>query len=249
MNNVVNLPQHVAIVMDGNGRWAQKRHLPRVAGHKAGVDAVRRIVRACAERGIRVLSLFAFSSENWRRPKIEVNFLMRLFLTGLKREVAALHANNVQLRFIGNQNRFGQTLQAKIKEVETYTENNTGLILQIAADYGGQWDICEAVKCIGREIEQGALKSADITVDNIAAHLSCADLPDPDLLIRTSGELRISNFMLWQIAYTELYFTSVLWPDFNEAELEKAFQHYAMRERRFGKSSEQLTHDSLTAQD
>lgn len=236
-----SLPQHIAIIMDGNGRWAKKRFLPRVAGHRAGVEAARQVVKHCAKRNIKVLSLFAFSTENWRRPAPEVSFLMDLFLSGLEREAAMLHENQVQLRFIGDRSRFSEKLQAKINEVENLTAANQGLILIIAADYGGQWDICQAVQKLALAAQAGSVAPADITPELIQQHLSCADLPDPDLFIRTSGELRISNFMLWQLAYSELYFTSTLWPDFNEQELEKALSHYEQRERRFGYSSEQLS--------
>lgn len=235
------LPQHIAVIMDGNGRWAKKRFMPRIAGHRAGVEAARQIVKNCAKRHIKVLSLFAFSSENWRRPASEVNYLMELFLTGLEKEVSMLHENNVQLRFIGDRSHFSDKLRHKIAEVERLTRQNTGMILIIAADYGGQWDICQAMHQLGQAIEAGKLTSAEITPEMIASKLSFADLPDPDLFIRTSGELRISNFMLWQLAYSELYFTHTLWPDFNEKELDKALTHYATRERRFGHSSEQLS--------
>lgn len=241
MADSLSLPQHVAIIMDGNGRWANQRFMPRIAGHRAGVEAARQVVKNCAKRNIKVLSLFAFSSENWRRPAQEVNYLMELFLTGLEREVSMLHENNVQLRFIGNRNHFSVKLCKKIAEVEELTQGNSGMILLIAADYGGQWDICQAVSKLAQEVEIGVLTSADITPEKIASKLSFAGLPDPDLFIRTSGELRISNFMLWQLAYSELYFTPTLWPDFNESELEKAFMQYASRERRFGDSREQLS--------
>jgi undecaprenyl diphosphate synthase len=224
--------------MDGNGRWAKKRFLPRVAGHRAGVEAARKLVKACLKQKIPVLSLFAFSSENWRRPPEEVNALMELFLTGLEREVTMLHDNHVKLRFIGDRSRFNDKLTAKIQEVETLTANNTGMVLLIAVDYGGQWDICMAARKLAQDIEAGQLSSADITPDHVARHLSFADLPDPDLFIRTSGELRISNFMLWQLAYSGLYFTHVLWPDFDESEFDKALMHFANRERRFGHASE-----------
>lgn len=234
------LPQHIAVVMDGNGRWAKKRFMPRVAGHRAGVEAARQIVKNCIKKNIKVLSLFAFSSENWRRPAEEVSHLMEIFLTGLEKEVSMLHENHVQLRFIGDRTRFSDKLRQKILEVETLTEKNTGLVLIIAVDYGGQWDITQAVKQLANQVGEGALKSTDITPAHIAAQLSFADLPNPDLFIRTSGEWRISNFMLWQLAYAELYFTDILWPDFNEKELDKALAHFASRERRFGHSSEQL---------
>ncbi len=235
-----SLPQHIAIIMDGNGRWAKQRFMPRIAGHRSGVEAARQVVRNCAKRNIKVLSLFAFSSENWRRPAQEVGYLMELFLTGLEREVAMLHEHNIQLRFIGDRTRFSEKLCRKIGEVERLTRNNTGMVLIIAADYGGKWDICQAVTRLAKEIETGHLTSSDITPETISSRLSFADLPDPDLFIRTSGELRISNFMLWQLSYSELYFTNTLWPDFDEAELEKALRHYADRERRFGYSGEQL---------
>jgi undecaprenyl diphosphate synthase len=234
------LPQHIAIIMDGNGRWAKKRFLPRLAGHKAGVDAARNIVKYCAKCQIKVLSLFAFSSENWRRPPEEVDHLMGLFLTGLEREVSMLHENHIQLRFIGNRSRLNAKLQQKIHEVEQLTIRNTGMVLVIAVDYGGQWDIYQAMQQLARDIEAATLTSAAITPELIASKLSFADLPNPDLFIRTSGELRISNFMLWQLAYTELYFTEVLWPDFDEKVLDQALQHYTKRERRYGFSSEQL---------
>ena len=236
----IKLPQHIAVIMDGNGRWAKKRFLPRIAGHRSGVEAARKIVKNCVKRNIKVLSLFAFSSENWRRPAEEVSHLMELFMMGLEREVGMLHENNVQLRFIGDRTRFSDKLCQKILEVETLTKQNTALVLIIAADYGGQWDICQAVKQLAHDVEKGALDSADITPAHITSKLSFADLPDPDLFIRTSGEWRISNFMLWQLAYAELYFTDALWPDFDEEELEKALAHFASRERRFGCSSEQL---------
>lgn len=239
MNNP-SLPQHIAIIMDGNGRWAKKRFLPRIAGHKAGVESARQVVRNCAKRNIKVLSLFAFSSENWRRPAQEVGYLMELFLTGLEREVGMLHENNVQVRFIGDRGNFSASLCGKIGEVEQLTAGNTGMVLIIAADYGGQWDITQAVRKLASAVQAGELSSQAITQELIRLNLSFADLPDPDLFIRTSGELRISNFMLWQLAYSELYFTDTLWPDFNEAELEKALMHYTGRERRFGYSSEQL---------
>jgi len=233
-----NLPRHIAIIMDGNGRWAKKRFLPRVAGHSAGVEAARQIVKLCAKKKIQVLSLFAFSSENWNRPAHEVNHLMELFLTGLEREVTLLHENNIQLRFIGDRVRFSEKLRQKILEVETLTQHNSGLVLMIAADYGGQWDICQAARQLANEVETGQLHSEDITPEKIAAKLAFADLPHPDLFIRTSGELRISNFMLWQLAYAELYFTDTLWPDFDEKALEKALAHYASRERRYGNLTE-----------
>lgn len=234
------LPQHIAIIMDGNGRWAKKRLMPRAAGHKAGVETVRRVVECCVEKGIQVLSLFAFSSENWRRPEQEVSYLMSLFLTSLQREVKKLHKQNIQVRFIGDRSRFNEKLLQQMQKAEQLTVNNTGLKMLIATNYGGQWDITEACRKIAVEIEQGNLTSQDVTSDLIHSKLSFADLPDPDLFIRTSGEYRISNFMLWQLAYSELYFTDVLWPDFNAEEFEKALTYFASKERRFGYTSEQL---------
>ena len=239
-----NLPAHIAVVMDGNGRWATKRFLPRLAGHKAGVNAARDIVKNCSKAGIRVLSLFAFSSENWRRPRAEVSALMDLFITGLEREVSMLHENNVQLRFIGDRTRFSEKLVKKIYEVEELTKQNKGMVLIIAVDYGGQWDITQAMQKLAAKVEAGTLKSAEITQQLIAEQLSFADLPDPDLFIRTSGEMRISNFMLWQLAYSELYFTEKLWPDFNAQEFENALAHFAKRQRRYGRSEVQEKENS-----
>jgi undecaprenyl diphosphate synthase len=234
------LPRHIAIIMDGNGRWAKQRHLPRIAGHKAGVDAVRATVKWCAEKKIEVLSLFAFSSENWRRPIDEVSHLMDLFMMALQREAKKLHKQNIQLRIIGDRSRFSEKLRAQMREVEALTADNTGLKLLIAANYGGQWDITEAMRQLAVDVAAGTLKSADISAELIHSKLSTAGLPDPDLFIRTSGEQRISNFLMWQLSYAELYFTDVLWPDFNADELEKALAYFTGRERRFGHISEQL---------
>jgi undecaprenyl diphosphate synthase len=239
--NIV-LPQHIAVIMDGNGRWAKQRHLPRVAGHKAGVKIVREIVKSCVDKEIKVLSLFAFSSENWRRPQQEVNYLMEIFLAALEREAKKLHKQNIQLRIIGDRSPFNAKLQQQMQQAEELTAGNTGMILVIAANYGGQWDIVEAMQKIAIEIEQGRLTSSAISPSLIQATLATQDLPPPDLFIRTSGEQRISNFMIWQLAYTELYFTDVLWPDFNGEELDKALAFYASRERRFGCTSEQVSH-------
>ena len=235
-----NLPQHIAIIMDGNGRWAKQRFMPRLMGHRSGVDAARQVVKNCVKKNIKVLTLFAFSSENWQRPSQEVSYLMELFLMSLEQEVKTLHENNIQMRFIGDRERFSETLRNKIIEVENLTQKNSGMVLIIAIDYGGQWDICQSTRKLAQEIEAGQLKSSDITPEKIAEKLSFADLPNPDLFIRTSGEIRISNFMLWQLAYSELYFTDVLWPDFNENELDKALTYFAHRERRYGFSSEQV---------
>jgi undecaprenyl diphosphate synthase len=234
------LPRHIAIIMDGNGRWAKRRHLPRIAGHKAGVDVVRSTVKWCVSQKIEVLTLFAFSSENWRRPETEVNFLMELFYLVLDREVKKLHKQNIQLQVIGDRSRFDEKLQRKMQKSEELTAANTGLKLVIAANYGGQWDITEACRKLAQDVEQKTLASSDITAALIQSRLITANLPDPDLFIRTSGEQRMSNFMIWQLAYAEMYFTDVLWPDFNEQELEKALAFFASRERRFGYTSEQL---------
>lgn len=234
------LPRHIAIIMDGNGRWAKQRHLPRVAGHKVGVDAVRKTVESCAKKGIEVLTLFAFSSENWRRPETEVNYLMELFIAALEREAQNLHKQNIQLRIIGDRTRFDDKLSRQMDQVEKLTCENTGLKLVIAANYGGQWDMTEACCQLAKEVEAGAIIADEITPELLQSKLSLSSLPDPDLLIRTGGEQRISNFMLWQVAYTELYFTDVLWPDFDAEALEKALQFFANRERRFGCTSEQL---------
>jgi undecaprenyl diphosphate synthase len=226
--------------MDGNGRWAKQRFLPRIAGHKAGVDAVRNTVKYCAEKNIDVLTLFAFSSENWRRPEQEVNFLMDLFIMVLEREVKKLHKQNIQLRIVGDRTRFDKKLALHMQKAEALTQNNTGLKLIVAANYGGQWDVTEACRKVAAEVEQGKLSSADISADVIQARLATAGIPEPDLFIRTSGEQRISNFMIWQLAYSELYFSEVLWPDFDDNELDKALAFYASRERRYGYISEQL---------
>lgn len=240
MKSTFGIPRHIAVIMDGNGRWAKKRFMPRIAGHRAGIEAARKIVKSCAKKGIEVLTLFAFSSENWRRPPQEVSHLMDLFLGGLEREAADLHKNNIRLRFIGGRQRFSQRLSNKIHEVEQLTKLNTGMTLLIAADYGGQWDITQAVQQLVHDVVAGNLTPETITQESIAARLSFSDLPDPDLFIRTSGEMRISNFLLWQLAYAELYFTDILWPDFDEEALEAALAQYAGRERRYGHSSEQL---------
>jgi undecaprenyl diphosphate synthase len=238
------LPKHIAIIMDGNGRWAKKRFLPRIAGHKAGVDAVRQAVKCCVENKIEVLTLFAFSSENWRRPEQEVDYLMGLFISALERESKKLHEQNIQLRIIGDRSRFDEKLQQQMFKAEQLTQNNTGLKLVIAANYGGQWDICESMRQLMIAIQNGQLSTQDISPELVQSKLATFDLPNADLLIRTSGEQRISNFMLWQLAYAELYFTNVFWPDFDAKEFEKALAFYANRERRFGLTSEQLRVES-----
>ncbi len=226
--------------MDGNGRWAKQRFLPRFAGHKAGIDAVRRTVEAAAQRGIEVLSLFTFSSENWRRPSEEVEHILSLFLHALQSDTQQLHKNQVRLRIIGNKAAFSDKLQQSITQAEALTAHNTGLTLVIAANYGGQWDILNAMQHIAADVAAGKLTPQQIDEQHIKPFLTLADLPYPDLLIRTGGEQRISNFFLWQLAYAELYFPDVYWPDFDAAELEKAIAFYATRERRFGLTSEQV---------
>ena len=235
-----NIPKHVAIIMDGNGRWAQKRGSPRVAGHKAGVETVRSVIQTCVEKGIEVLTLFAFSSENWRRPEKEVSLLMSLFLLTLQREVKKLHKNDVCLKIVGDVSAFDNKIQEQIKKSEELTKNNKRLTLNIAANYGGKWDITEAVKSLAKQIELGELKHEDITSDLINKNLSMSDLPEPDLFIRTGGEQRISNFLIWQLAYSELYFTDTLWPDFDEQAFELALNSFAGRQRRFGHTGEQI---------
>lgn len=230
------IPAHVAIIMDGNGRWATSRYLPRVTGHVKGVEAVRGIVRACIERGVGHLTLFAFSSENWRRPPEEVATLMRLFSSVLDREVGRMNANGICLKIVGDLSRFDERLQAQIAKSEAKTANNQRLTLTICANYGGRWDMLQAMNKM--LIERPAL--TNYTEDDLAPYLCMAHAPEPDLFIRTGGEQRISNFLLWQLAYTELYFTETFWPDFNAAALDEAIASYQQRERRFGRTSAQL---------
>jgi len=234
------LPRHVAIIMDGNGRWAKKRFLPRVAGHRAGVEVVRKVVRSCAEKGIEALTLFAFSSENWRRPAKEVSLLMELFLTALQRESQRLHSNNVRLQIIGDRSAFPPRLQEEIAKAEELSKDNTGLTLIIAANYGGRWDVVQAARRLGEQIEAGSLQAADINSELFESHLVLHGFPEPDLFIRTGGEQRVSNFLLWHLAYTELYFTEVLWPDFDQAVFDEALSFYATRQRRFGRTGDQV---------
>jgi undecaprenyl diphosphate synthase len=230
-----DVPRHVAIIMDGNGRWAKKRFLPRVAGHRKGVEAVRETVKACASRGVEYLTLFAFSSENWRRPPEEVTFLMQLFLRALEQEVVKLHENGIRFKVAGDLSAFDAPIVQAIRASETLTANNTALTLTVAANYGGRWDILQAAEQCRR-----ADPLAPITEERLTSFLSMAYAPEPDLFVRTGGEQRVSNFLLWQLAYTELYFTDTLWPDFGAAALEAAFASYRRRERRFGRTSEQL---------
>ena len=235
-----SLPRHIAIIMDGNGRWARSRLLPRAIGHREGVKSVRRVVEACIDRGIGALTLFAFSSENWRRPSEEVNLIMDLFVNTLKKEVDALDRNGVHLRFIGERAAFSESLRKLISVSERQTADNSRLELVIAANYGGQWDITQACRTVAQRVAAGELQPQDIGADDITSALSMPDLPMPDLFIRTGGEQRISNFLLWQLAYTELYFTDLLWPEFDAGELDKALDWYANRQRRFGRTGEQV---------
>ena len=231
-----DVPQHVAIIMDGNGRWAKRRHLPRIAGHRRGVESVRNAVTACVERGIGYLTLFAFSSENWRRPAEEVALLMELFTSALTNEAERLHKSGVRLKVVGDMQRFGKKIRALVEKAEDLTVGNKRLTLTIAANYGGRWDILQAMN--------GYLKKnpsvREIQEDSLAPYLAMSYAPEPDLFIRTGGEQRISNFLLWQLAYTELYFTDTLWPDFDAAALDAAIVSYRGRERRFGRTSDQV---------
>lgn len=238
-------PTHIAIVMDGNGRWAKQKGFERLVGHQAGRESARKIIEACSKKSIPILTLFAFGQENWRRPSQEVEFLMELFLQSLKDETDALKKNNVRLRFIGDLSAFNPNLQLQIRRSEEETATNQGLTLLLAVNYSGQWDIVQAAQRIARQVRDQQLRVQDITDHYFQQALSTADLPPPDLFIRTSGEQRISNFLLWQLAYTELYFTETLWPDFDESELERALDFYSKRERRYGLTSEQLQVERL----
>ncbi len=241
---VVAVPRHIAIIMDGNGRWAKKRFMPRVAGHVRGVEMVREAVRACLERNVQYLTLFAFSSENWRRPQDEVSFLMQLFVKALEQEVEKLDRNGVRLRIVGDLSAFEPRLRDLIRAAEEKTAANTRLDLSIAANYGGRWDIMQAVD---QMLATNPEKREGWTEADLEAHLAMSFAPEPDLFIRTGGEERISNFMLWQLAYTEFYFTSTLWPDFDTAEFDLAISSYQQRERRFGRTSGQLAGDTSSA--
>ncbi|EGV35711.1 isoprenyl transferase [Neisseria weaveri] len=229
-----HIPRHIAVIMDGNGRWAKKRFMPRIMGHKRGLDALEKMVRRCAELGVQYLTVFAFSTENWRRPEEEVSFLMGLFLQALQKQVGRLHENNMRLKVLGSRERFNEEIRRGIEQAEALTANNTGLTLAIAADYGGRWDILQAVNKLVRAGE------TEITEEKLGRYLMLSEAPEPDLFIRTGGETRISNFLLWQLAYSELYFTDTLWPDFDSEALDKAIMSYQTRERRFGRTSEQL---------
>ena len=233
-------PRHLAIIMDGNGRWATKRFLPRTAGHARGVQAVRRVVEACGRRGVEYLTLFAFSSENWRRPQEEVSLLMRLFIQTLEKEIDKLEEQGVRLRIVGDLAPFEPKLQELIRAAEQRTEHNSALNLTIAANYGGRWDILQAMRRLLAARPELARHPQDIDETMLAEHLSMAYAPEPDLFIRTGGEQRISNFLIWQLAYTELYFSDDYWPDFGAKEIDAAFKWYKTRERRFGRTSAQL---------
>ena len=235
------LPVHIAIIMDGNGRWARRRHLPRGAGHKAGLTAARRIIERCGELDIRALTLFAFSSENWQRPSSEVGGLMELFMNALRNEVEQLHKNGVRVRFVGNLEGFSTSLQNAMDGARQLTHENTGMQLNIAVGYGGRWDIARAARLLAVQVESGKRRSEEIDEAAFSAELALHDCPDPDLFIRTGGEQRISNFLLWNLAYTELYFSEILWPDFDTDALDHALMWFAGRERRFGLTPEQLS--------
>jgi undecaprenyl diphosphate synthase len=234
------LPRHVAIIMDGNGRWAKCRQQPRFAGHRAGVENVRALVQHCVKRGIECLTLFAFSSENWRRPPTEVRLLMDLFVHALRDESRKLHENGVRLTVIGDRSAFPKRLQEAITDAETLTRENTRLNMVVAANYGGRWDITEAARALAEEVQAGTLDPGAITPELVASKLSLADLPEPDLFIRSGGDQRISNYLLWQLAYTELYFTECLWPDFDIEQFELALESFQQRQRRFGMTGDQV---------
>jgi undecaprenyl diphosphate synthase len=235
------VPRHVAIVMDGNGRWAKARYLPRLMGHHRGVESARKVIRGCSDAGVECLTLFAFSSENWRRPEEEVSGLMSLFMSALEREAAALFRHNVKMCFIGDRSGFSASLQEKIHQVEAMTATCTGMRLLIAANYGGRWDILQAVRAVASQIAAGEVDMATLDEAAFSRLLSTDGVPEPDLFIRTGGEKRISNFLMWQLAYAELYFTDVLWPEFDEQCLRDAFQDFARRQRRFGMTGEQVS--------
>ena len=243
------VPRHIAVVMDGNGRWANKRHLPRLAGHKAGVNATRKIVENCAKSNIEALTLFAFSSENWNRPEIEVSNLMSLFVSTIMVEVKKLNKKNVCVKFIGDRTRFSEKLQKSINDAEVLTKNNTGLHLSVAANYGGRWDVVNACKLIAEEVKNNNRAIQDIDEEMFNSFMSLGEVPAPDLFIRTGGEQRISNFLIWQLAYSELYFVDTLWPDFTDEDFDAALKWYAGRQRRFGKTGQQLIDDKAATTD
>ncbi len=240
MQDQENMPRHIAIVMDGNGRWAEKRKRPRTMGHQAGVRTLRQTVEHCARLGISTLTVFAFSSENWNRPKGEVSRLMDLFMRALDKEISGLHENGIRVFFVGDRSAFQQELQERMEDAEILTRNNSRMTLNVAANYGGRWDIVQAAKQLARKVQQGKINPEDITESTFSRQITNGDTPDPDLFIRTGGEMRISNFLLWQSAYAEFYFTPVLWPDFNTDEMDQALAAYRLRERRFGMTGGQV---------
>ncbi len=236
----LSVPAHVAVIMDGNGRWANKRGLPRVAGHRKGVDMVRELVKDCADKQIQYLTVFAFSSENWRRPAVEVRLLMDLLKSVLENEVRKLHKNNVRLRILGDLSVFPMRIRSMIFEAQRLTENNTRLNLNVAVNYGGKWDITQAARQLAQRVADGLIKAQDIDAQMLESCLTTAGMPEPDLFIRTGGEQRISNFLIWQLAYTELFFTDTLWPDFDRQEFEKSLLSFQNRQRRFGQTGDQV---------
>ncbi len=236
-----NIPEHVAIIMDGNGRWAKKRNLPRVAGHKKGVDSVRQVVETCIGLGVKILTLYTFSTENWKRPKDEVTTLMRLIVKSLKNETDELNSNNIRLTTIGNTNSLPDIVQNELNAAKLKTANNTKMILNLALSYSGRWELVEAIQNISRKVLEENLDPDDIDEQMISAHLTTCNMPDPDLMVRSGGEFRISNFLLWQLAYSEIYISDTLWPDFKCKHLLEAIINYQNRERRFGLVSEQLS--------
>ena len=244
MPNVNSIPQHVAIVMDGNGRWANKRFLPRAAGHREGVKAVKKIIEASANAGVEMLTLFAFSSENWNRPKAEVSALMDLFVSSLDKEVSNLDKNGIRIQFIGDRSQFGEKLQEKIRQAEQITAKNEKFVLNIAANYGGRWDIVQACKTLCEKVRSNLIDLDNLDENEFALHLSTGGMPDPDLLIRTAGEQRVSNFLIWQMAYTEFYYTDLNWPDFDAKQLQIAFEEFTRRKRKFGRTQEQVENNA-----
>jgi undecaprenyl diphosphate synthase len=239
-----DIPEHIAIIMDGNGRWARKRGLPRAAGHKQGVETVRDIVKACVGLGVRYLTLYTFSTENWKRPKDEITTLMRLIVKSLQNETNELHANGVRLSTIGNRDSLPDVVRQELEQAVEKTSGNTKLTLNLALSYSGRWEIMEAAKKIGQMVKEGQIRSEDVTESLFSSLLTTKDIPDPDLLIRSGGEFRISNFLLWQIAYSEIFITDVLWPEFKRQHLYEAIKDYQKRERRFGLVSEQISRTS-----
>lgn len=233
-------PRHIAAIMDGNGRWARRRRAPRTEGHKAGVQATQSVVEACAHHKVEALTLFAFSSENWRRPDVEVRVLMELFLRTLREQVGRLHENGVRLRFIGDRDGLGRTLHTEIDAAEAKTADNNALVVNIAANYGGRWDIAQAARRVAEAAVAGELRPEAVDAATLGRYISLADLPEPDLFIRTGGERRISNYLLWHLAYTEMWFTDTLWPDFDGVALKEAIDFYRGRQRRFGQTREQI---------